>query len=151
MDTDFRPMRDTETDLVIGLWDLCGLTRPWNQPEADIALVQANPNAEIFVAEAEGRIAAAFMVGHDAHRAWVYYLAVHPDFQRQGWGGKAMRAAEEWGRSRNMPKLHLMVRRTNEAVIAFYERLGYCDAETIVMERWLDAERSRIKQAAKDK
>ena len=148
--TPFRPMRNDEQSAVIALWTACDLTRPWNPPEADIALARGNPNAEIFVAEDGGAIIAAFMVGHDAHRAWVYYLAVSPDHRRAGWGERAMTAAEDWGRAQGMPKMHLMVRQTNTPVVAFYEKLGYGDAETIVMERWLDEERGAIKQAAKE-
>jgi len=140
----FRPMRDNETDAVIALWTA------WNPPEVDIALARGNPNAEIFVAEQDGAIIAAFMVGHDAHRTWVYYLAVAPDHRRKGWGERAMAAAEDWGRAQGMPKMHLMVRRTNAPVVAFYEKLGYGDAQTIVMERWLDEDRGAIKQAAKE-
>lgn len=141
-------MHDDESGAVIALWAACDLTRPWNPPEADIALARTNPNAEIFVAAPCNDIIAAFMVGHDAHRAWVYYLAVHPNHRRQGWGRKAMIAAENWGRMCNIPKIHLMVRRTNASTVAFYEQLGYCDAETVVMERWLDRERGDIKKAA---
>ena len=147
----FRPLRDDEADAVIALWTLCDLTRPWNPPEADIALARGNPNAEVFVAEQDGELVAAFMVGHDAHRAWVYYLAVHPDHRRGGWGAKAMAAAEDWGRAHKMPKMHLMVRRTNAPTVAFYERLGYGDAETVVLERWLDEDRGAIKRAAQEK
>ena len=148
--TPFRPMRDDEQPAVIALWTACDLTRPWNPPEADVALARGNPNAEIFVAEQNGDIIAAFMVGHDAHRAWVYYLAVSPDHRREGWGEKAMAAAEDWGRTQGMPKMQLMVRQTNAPVVAFYENLGYGDAETVVMERWLDEERGDIKRAAKE-
>lgn len=147
----FRPMRDDETAAVIALWTACDLTRPWNPPEADIALARGNPNAEVFVADMGGAIVAAFMVGHDAHRAWVYYLAVDPARRREGWGAKAMAAAEDWGRRRNMPKMHLMVRHTNAPTVAFYESLGYGDAQTIVMERWLDESRGAIKQAVKER
>jgi len=146
----FRPMRDTETQAIIALWTACDLIRPWNPPEADIALARGNPNAEIFVAEQGAEIIAAFMVGHDAHRAWVYYLGVSPDHRRERWGEKAMAAAEDWGRAHGMPKMHLMVRQTNAPTVAFYEKLGYGDAETVVMERWLDEERGALKQAAKE-
>lgn len=146
--TNFRPMHDHESCAIIALWTACDLIRPWNPPEADIALAQGNPNAEIFVAALDGNIIATFMVGHDGHRAWVYYLAVHPEHRREGWGRKAMAAAEKWGRAHNMPKMHLMVRQTNAATVAFYEQLGYDDAETVVMERWLDNERGEIKKAA---
>ncbi|MCL4151242.1 UNVERIFIED_CONTAM: hypothetical protein GTU68_003753 [Idotea baltica] len=138
-------MRDDEADAVIALWTACDLTRPWNPPEADIALARGNPNADVLVAEEGGALVSAVMVGHDGHRAWVYYLAVSPDLQRGGWGRKAMVAAEEWARERGLPKIHLMVRHTNAGVVAFYQRLGYADAETLVLERWLtkSAVRSR--------
>ena len=142
-------MCDHESGAVIALWAACDLTRPWNPPEADIALARHNPNAEILVAALDNDIIAALMIGHDGHRAWVYYLAVHPEHRRKGWGRRAMAAAEDWGRAQNMPKIHLMVRQTNAPTVAFYERLGYCDAETVVMERWLDHERGEIKKAAK--
>jgi len=114
MTSPFRPMRDDEADQVIALWTACDLTRPWNPPEADIALARGNPNAEIFVAEQGGGIIAAFMVGHDAHRAWVYYLAVSPDHRREGWGERAMTAAEDWGRAQGMPKINRPRRRRHD-------------------------------------
>jgi len=46
--------------------------------------------------------------------------------------------------------MHLMVRQTNAPTVAFYEKLGYDDAETVVMERWLDEECGALKQAAKE-
>ena len=35
-------------------------------------------------------------------------------------------------------KIQLMVRYSNEQVVAFYERLGYEDAEVTVLSRWLN-------------
>jgi ribosomal protein S18 acetylase RimI-like enzyme len=49
-----------------------------------------------------------------------------------------MRACEQWVRQRDVPKLQLMVRRTNPGVIGFYEALGYADADTVVLGRFLD-------------
>lgn len=143
-------MRGDETAAVIALWTECGLTRPWNPPEADIALARGSPNAAILVAEEGGAIVCAFMVGHDGHRAWVYYLAVAPDRRGQGWGRRAMEAAADWARQRGMPKLQLMVRRTNAGVVAFYESLGYLDGGTVVLERWLDEERGALRRAAEE-
>lgn len=31
-----------------------------------------------------------------------------------------------------------MVRRSNAKVVAFYDRLGFEEAEVVVMQRWLD-------------
>jgi ribosomal protein S18 acetylase RimI-like enzyme len=77
------------------------------------------------------------MVGHDGHRGWVYYLAVDPAHQGCGLGRALMTACEEWVRHRGIPKIQLMVRRTNPHVVAFYETLGYVEAEIVVLGRFL--------------
>lgn len=49
-----------------------------------------------------------------------------------------MTACEEWARARGVPKIQLMVRSGNSGVIAFYESLGYADAQVAVLGRRLD-------------
>jgi ribosomal protein S18 acetylase RimI-like enzyme len=82
-------------------------------------------------------LVATAMVGHDGHRGWVYYLAVRPDRQGGGLGARMVRAAEAWLGERDVPKVNLMVRETNPAVLGFYERLGYADAAVRVLGRRL--------------
>ena len=53
-----------------------GLTRPWNDPNADIALALATPSSTVLAGRIDGRLVATAMVGSDGHRGWVYYLAV---------------------------------------------------------------------------
>jgi hypothetical protein len=57
---------------VIALWQASGLTRPWNDPAADIALARRGPNSTILIGRADNNIVATAMVGHDGHRGWVY-------------------------------------------------------------------------------
>jgi len=140
----FEPMGDGDADAVIALWHICGLTRPWNDPAADIALARRSREADILVHREEGTPIVTIMVGHDGHRAWVYYLATHPDHRRKGLARSAMAAAEDWAIARGVPKMHLMVRPGNEGVIAFYEALGYEDGTILVMQKWLDAERAAL-------
>ena len=92
--SDFTPMRAEEEGAVIALWHLCGLTRPWNDPAADIALARAGAASDILVHRAGGAPVSSIMVGHDGHRAWVYYVATHPDHRRKGLARTAMAAAE---------------------------------------------------------
>ncbi len=49
-----------------------------------------------------------------------------------------MQACEEWARTRGVPKLQMMVRADNFAAVAFYQRLGYLDAQVTVLGRRLD-------------
>ena len=147
----FKLMRDEDTEAVIALWRECGLTRPWNDPAADIALARSKPNAEILVVHEGGAITASIMVGQDGHRAWVYYLAVAPDAQGTGLGRAAMAAAEDWARAQGMPKLQLMVRKSNARVLAFYDALGYEDGHTELRQKWLDPEAERLYLAAQER
>jgi ribosomal protein S18 acetylase RimI-like enzyme len=132
------PIADADVAAVIALWQRCGLTRPWNDPAADIALARKGPNAAMLVGRDGRGIAASVLVGHDGHRGWVYYVAVDPDNRHKGYGRVIMDAAEDWLRVRGIEKLQLMVRPDNSQVQAFYQSLGYVEQERIVYAKWLD-------------
>lgn len=132
-----RPMEGSDRDAVIALWHACGLVVPWNDPASDIALALSKPCSTVLVAEECGGIAASVMVGHDGHRGWLYYLAVDPKRQRCGLGRAMVSAAEAWLADAGLPKVMLMVRATNTAVLAFYEKLGYAPSPVTVMQKWL--------------
>ncbi|MBI1376121.1 MAG: GNAT family acetyltransferase [Frankiales bacterium] len=124
----------------VGLWHETGLTRPWNDPDADLRRALDGPTSTVLAAlDASGGLVGTAMVGHDGHRGWVYYLAVSPGRQRDGVGRELMRACEHWVRAQGVPKIQLMVRSSNAAVVGFYERLGYVDQDSVVLGRFLDA------------
>ena len=131
-------IEDADVAAVIALWQRCGLTRPWNDPAADIALARRGPNSTVLTGRDGGAIAATAMVGHDGHRGWVYYVAVDPDRRANGHGRAIMNAAEEWLRQAGIPKLQLLVRRDNAKAGAFYQSIGYEEADTIVFAKWID-------------
>lgn len=129
---------DADIPAVIALWERCELTRPWNEPQADIARARAKPNSDILVGRGGNAIVATVMVGHDGHRGWVYYVAVDPDHHKRGYGRAIMTAAENWLRQRGVEKLQLLVRADNTRVQAFYETLDYEEQERVVFAKWLD-------------
>jgi ribosomal protein S18 acetylase RimI-like enzyme len=132
-----------------GLWEHTGLVRPWNDPVGDFRrAIEGETSAVLGVMDGvEGdRVIGTAMVGVDGHRGWVYYVAVAPDAQQQGLGSELMQAAEAWLRANNAPKVQLMVRTTNAAVVAFYERLGYSDQSTAVLGKFLDPELEELKR-----
>jgi len=129
---------DADVSDVVALWQRCGLTRPWNDPASDIALARRNPNSTVLVGRTGGAIVATAMVGHDGHRGWVYYVAVDPDRQKKGFGRAVMDAAEAWLRAAGVPKLQLLVRRENAKAGAFYQSIGYEEADTVTYAKWID-------------
>ena len=132
------PIEDADIASVIALWQRCGLTRPWNDPAADIALARKGANAAVLGGRDGSAIVATVLVGHDGHRGWVYYVAVDPDHRHKGYGRAIMDAAEQWLRARGIEKLQLMVRPDNSQVQTFYRSLGYLEQERIIYAKWLD-------------
>lgn len=79
-----RPYFESDLDDVIALWELCNLTRPWNNPEIDIFRKLAQQGQLFLFAVKDDQLIASAMDGDDSHQGWVNCLAVHPDFQRNG-------------------------------------------------------------------
>ena len=125
-------------DQAIELWHEVGLTRPWNDPAADLDRALGGPASTVLCALDGDLLIGTAMVGDDGHRGWIYYLAVRPGRQGSGVGRALIEASEGWLRGRGVPKVNLMVRSTNRVVLGFYDSLGYADADTVVLARPLD-------------
>jgi hypothetical protein len=132
------PLGSDRAGEAIALWEAAGLTRPWNDPRADLERALHGPSSDVLAGVDGGRLVATAMVGHDGHRGWVYYLAVAADARRAGHGRAMMAACEAWLRGRGVPKIQLMVRSDNERAVGFYEAIGYEPGDIVVMSRWLD-------------
>jgi ribosomal protein S18 acetylase RimI-like enzyme len=136
-----EPLPEALYDAAIRLWHDSGLTRPWNDPEADLRRAASGSESTVLAAVGDdGGLLATAMVGHDGHRGWVYYLAVDAAARGRGLGRRMMEACEIWVQSRGVPKIQLMVRATNTAMVGFYEHLGYVDADVVVLGRRLDGQ-----------
>ena len=136
----FRGIEDADVEAVVGLWQRCGLIRPWNDPYKDISFARAGGESTVLVGELDGRIAATVMAGHDGHRGMLYYVAVDPAKQGEGLGKAAVKAAEAWLAARGVWKINLLVRAENEKVRGFYETLGYEVNPVLCMARKIAAE-----------
>lgn len=133
-----QPIDPNQFEDVVELWERAGLTRPWNDPRLDLRRAVDGPSSAVLVGMDGEALVAAVMVGHDGHRGWVYYLAVGPDARGEGRGRAMMAAAEAWLRQRGVPKLNLMVRGSNAAVLSFYRALGFDVDDVQVLSRRFD-------------
>jgi ribosomal protein S18 acetylase RimI-like enzyme len=132
-----RVLTEADRGAAVAIWEAVGLTRPWNSPVDDFDRALAGATSTVLGTFDGEELVATVMVGHDGHRGWVYYLAVHPSMRGQGLGSRMMETAEDWLRERDVVKLNLMVRNSNSDALKFYERLGYEDGEVTVLGRWL--------------
>lgn len=132
-----RLFENSDAEAVVSLWDACGLLRPWNDPQKDIARCLAVEQGLFLVGEEASEIVAVAMGGYDGHRGWVYYLAVHPGQRRRGVGREIMVDLEDRLTEFGCPKINLMIREGNEDVISFYRQLGYENDPVVVMSKRL--------------
>lgn len=137
MNLHITQFQESDTEAVVALWHACGLTRPWNDPYRDVArklLVQP----ELFLLVRDGNpVVASIMAGFDGHRGWVNYLAVTATHRGQGLGRALMREVEQRLEAAGCPKLSLMVRKDNHAVLDFYTHLGYGVDDVVAMGKRL--------------
>ena len=135
-----RPFEAADTETVVALWRACGLTRPWNDPYEELSRKCAEDPKGMLVATRGPDLVGTVMAGYDGHRGWINYLGVHPHWQRQGIATALMREAEDYLRQRGAPKINLQVRHGNEAVLAFYARLGYRDDDVVGLGKRVDGD-----------
>ncbi|KAB7895788.1 GNAT family acetyltransferase [Rouxiella sp. S1S-2] len=134
---EIRVFKQEDYEEVLTLWERCDLLRPWNDPELDIER-KLNHDPELFlVAEVSGEVVGSVMGGYDGHRGSAYYLGVHPEYRGRGIANALMNRLEKKLIARGCPKIQLMVRAENDAVISMYEKLDYEVIESISLGKRL--------------
>ena len=123
---------------VAALWREVFPNHPkWNVPEQDIARKVGFQPEPFLVAVLDRQVVGTVMGGYDGHRGWVYLVAVAPALRRQGIGEALMRAIEAALSALGCTKLNLQIRGGNEAVAAFYRKLGFQVEERVNMGKRL--------------
>ena len=138
-----RAFEEGDTESVVALWRLCGLTRAWNDPYRDIAR-KLEVQRELFlvgVEEGNGQVIASIMGGYDGHRGWVNYLGVHPDARGAGHARALMSELEDLLLARGCPKVSLLVRGENAEARGFYEAIGYGIDDVVAFGKRLIADK----------
>lgn len=132
-----RPFERRDTNAVVALWQARGLTRPWNDPLKDIERKLAVQPELFLVGEFDDEVIATAMGGYDGHRGSVYYLASARQHAGKGYGAALLAELERRLTAMGCPKLNLLVRGENEAVLKFYDRLGYERHDSLSLGRRL--------------
>ncbi len=121
------PFEERHREDVIALWVKCGLVRAWNDPNTDIDRCLSVDSSALFVLMDNKSVIGSVMTGYDGHRGAVYYLGVDPQHQSSGYGQLLMAHCEGYLIGLGCPKINLFVRKGNEVVERFYDRLCYAE------------------------
>ena len=123
---DIRPFTADDRASLVSLWkEVFADDPPWNEPSEMINRKLTVQPELLLVAVAGEKLVGAVMGGFDGVRGWVYHLAVHAEYRRNGTARLLMHAVENGLKNLGCPKVNLQVRSTNASVIAFYKAIGY--------------------------
>ena len=121
------------------LWEACFPDdAPRNRAGAAIPAKVAHDDGLFFVAQGPaGDVEGTIMAGYDGHRGWLYAVAVDPRMRQRGIGSALVEHACAELAARGCGKVNLQVREGNEAVLAFYEELGFAREPRVSLGRLL--------------
>lgn len=133
------PYHDGHFGGVDALWRACFPNDP-PRNRAEIAIpakLSLNDDLLLIAEDRSGKVIGTVMAGYDGHRGWLYAVAVDPAAQRSGIGTVLVKEACQRLRALGCMKVNLQVRAGNEAVAAFYRKLGFAEEPRISMGRSL--------------
>jgi len=129
--------REKYRALLVKLWNTCGLTVAWNDPNKDIDRKLASGNGKILLAIHDGELIGTLMFGYEGHRGWLNYLAVDPKYQKSGFAKQLIVYAETELRTIGCPKVSLQIRESNSSIVEFYSHNGYTQDKVVSMGKRL--------------
>ncbi len=129
-----RNMTIDDYEKIYSLWMSCvgmGLNNLDDSKEGIERFIERNPTT-CFVAEENGEIVGAIMVGNDGRRGYIYHTAVHPDFRGRGIARNLVECALNELKKLKINKVALVVFERNKTGNAFWEKLGFSVRDDLV-------------------
>jgi GNAT superfamily N-acetyltransferase len=117
-------------DAIAGLLPHLGYEVNQEQVVERLAKLLQSPVHAVFVAKASHQVVGLCLLALVSHiasggYAEVLELVVHPEFQRQGFGGRLLRAGEGWALRRGFSRVRLRSGVHRTEAHEFYEQQGY--------------------------
>lgn len=135
-----KKMKMKDISQLLQLWKEANLTI--ENPKKEIyeakKMLLMNPDSCFVAMDGEKIIGSVFGI-FNGRRAWIYHLAVHQEWQKQGIGKAMLLQAEKAFVALGATRINLWVELTNLKVAPFYEKCGYqaYDPGSVLMKKEL--------------
>jgi [ribosomal protein S18]-alanine N-acetyltransferase len=124
---------------------------PWSWTEARVMRALEDPDTNVAVISAGGRLAGFGIMSYREDVAHLLLFSVRHDLRRQGLGRKLLRWLEEVAAAAGIVRIALECRRDNDAARNFYAENGYHELaiskgyyqgreDAIRLEKWLTSD-----------
>lgn len=111
---------------VLSLWKKAGLDIENEEMElSDLEIMIKINSASCLVLVKYKKIIGSILGTFNGRRGWIYHLAIHPAFQKKGYGSLLLMKAEKELKKKGAHRINLGVTDTNLKVLPFYEKFGY--------------------------
>lgn len=84
-----------------------------------------NPGLFLLAVEADGQVSGSVIGTYDGRRAYIYHVAVHPDYRRKGYATTLIEEVERRIWALGAQKLRFMVGKENRSAQEFYRSVGF--------------------------
>lgn len=134
-----RSYQQSDQNSVLSIWEACNLfpSKSGSDPKNELIISSALPNGEIILGEIDGKIVATIFVASTGINCWIWDLAVHPKWQRQGYGTQMLVYAENWAKRHKAHQTIIFTSKNNASLRFFYETQRYKEVNHTVMSREL--------------
>ncbi len=126
-----RPLRLSDYEDIIGIFDVCGLhpkTRG-RDSRANIAK-QLRSNRALYLGAFNGsRLVGTVFGTHDTRKGWINRLAVLPEYRRRGLAARLVRMCERALHEEGLEMYAALIDADNVASRSLFTKLGYEDRD----------------------
>ncbi|MDE5974737.1 MAG: GNAT family N-acetyltransferase [Eubacterium sp.] len=129
-----RLMKIADYETVYSIWSSSkgmGLNSLDDSKDGIIKFLVRNPDT-CFVAEMDGNIIGAILIGNDGRRGYIYHTAVQENYQKQGIGKALVEAGIRALKEIGINKVALVVFDKNISGNLFWEKLGFTKRNDLV-------------------
>ena len=118
---------------VIQIWRKAGISVGSTDTKEEVErMMHRNPKL-FLIGEKDKEVIGVVMGGFDGRRGYVHHLAVHPDFQKKGYGKILMENLIKKFSKMKVHKIHLFIEKYNKDVVDFYRNLGWEIRDDLIM------------------
>ena len=137
----YRQLQIADHENLILLWRNCdGISlRDADSRQGMQKYLERNPGLS-FVAEADARIVASLMAGHDGRRGYIQHLAVDREHRNQGIAGRLLERCLQALRAEGIVKSHVHVLNSNQLGRDFWSRRGWVHRDEIEMYSFINGD-----------